>query len=68
MKNITGISKVESIIRSKNTIIMNAKRYNKNMLDKDIEEHLLRAEDDIKNGRVRDMEEVFKEWKEEYGI
>lgn len=68
MKNITGISKVENVIHSKNTVIMNAKTYNKNMLDKDIEEHLLRAEDDIRNGRVRDMEEVFKEWKEKYGI
>jgi len=47
--------------------ITNIKEY-KRMVENDIEEHLLRAEDDIKNGRVRDAEEVFKEWKEKYGI
>lgn len=36
--------------------------------EKEIEEHLLKAEDDIENGRVRDAREVFKEWKTEYGI
>ena len=34
----------------------------------DIEEHLLKAEDDIRNGRVKDAREVFKGWKEKYGI
>ena len=38
------------------------------LLKEDIEEHLLKAEDDIRNGRVRDAREVFKEWKEKYGI
>lgn len=33
---------------------------------KSIVESLLKAEDDIKNGRMRDSEEVFKEWKEKY--
>ena len=33
-----------------------------------IEEHLLKAEDDIRKGRVRDAREVFKEWKGKYGI
>lgn len=33
-----------------------------------IEKHLLRAEDDIRNGRVRDAEEVFKMWDEKYGL
>ena len=32
-----------------------------------IEKHLLKAEDDIKNGRVKDAEEVFKMWDEKYG-
>ena len=39
-----------------------------NQIKKDIEEHLLKAEDDIRNGRVRNAREVFKEWKEKYGI
>lgn len=33
-----------------------------------IEKHLLKAEDDIRNGRVRDAEEVFKMWDEKYGL
>ncbi len=45
-------------------VIMKMEEYREKMLKKDIEEHLLRAEDDIKNGRVRDAREVFKEWKE----
>jgi len=35
---------------------------------KEIEEHLLKAEDDIENGRVKDLEEVLKEWKIKYGL
>ena len=45
-------------------VIMKMEEYREKMLKKDIEEHLLKAEDDIKNGRVRDAREVFKEWKE----
>ena len=33
-----------------------------------IEKHLLKAEDDIRNGRVRDAKEVFKMWIEKYGL
>ena len=44
------------------------KKLKKKNLDKDIEEHLINAEDDIRNGRVRDAKEVFKQWKEQYGI
>ena len=42
--------------------------YKEKLLKKDIEEHLLKAEDDIENGRVKEAREVFKEWKEQYGI
>ena len=34
----------------------------------EIIEHLLKSEDDIEHGRVRDAREVFEEWKEKYGI
>ena len=34
--------------------------------DEEIEEALLRAEDDIRNGRVMDAEEVFLEWERKY--
>lgn len=49
-------------------VIMNMEEYIEKILKEDIEKHLLRAEDDIRNGRVRDAREVFKEWKEKYGI
>ena len=48
--------------------IMKMEEYREKLLKEDIEEHLLKAEDDIRNGRVRDAREVFKEWKEKYGI
>ena len=50
------------------SIVFNTKEYKKILLKKEIEEHLLKAEDDIKNGRVRDAREVFKEWEQKYGI
>ena len=49
-------------------VIMKMEEYREKLLKEDIEEHLLKAEDDIRNGRVRDAREVFKEWKEKYGI
>lgn len=49
-------------------VIMKMEEYKEKLLKKDIEEHLLKAEDDIKNGRVKEAREVFKEWKEQYGI
>ena len=49
-------------------VIMKMEEYKEKILKKDIEEHLLKAEDDIRNGRVRNAREVFKEWKEKYGI
>lgn len=52
-----------ALIKNNNVIVMS-----KEELKKDIEEHLLKAEDDIRNGRVRDAREVFQEWKEKYGI
>ena len=38
-----------AVIKNNNVIVMS-----KEELKKDIEEHLLKAEDDIRNGRVRD--------------
>ena len=49
-------------------VIMNMEEYKEKMLKEEIEEHLIKAEDDIKNGRVRNAREVFKEWKVQYGI
>lgn len=68
----TAINKYGDIVISKNNknniIIMSIEEYKKKLMKEDIEKHLLKAEDDIRNGRVRDAREVFKEWKEQYGI
>ncbi len=58
------IKELETAVSKNNNVIVMSKEELKN----DIEEHLLRAEDDIRNGRVRDAREVFQEWKEKYGI
>ena len=51
-----------------NIVIMKMEEYREKILKEEIEEHLLKAEDDIRNGRVKDAREVFKEWKKIYGI
>lgn len=43
-------------------VIMKMEEYREKLLKEDIEEHLLKAEDDIRNGRVKDAREVFKGW------
>ncbi len=58
------IKEMETAVSKNNNVIVMSKEE----LKKDIEEHLLKAEDDIRNGRVRDAREVFQEWKEKYGI
>ena len=49
-------------------VIMKMEEYKEKILKKDIEEHLLKSEEDIENGRVKDAREVFNEWKGKYGI
>ena len=49
-------------------VIMKMEEYKEKLLKKDIEKHLLKAEEDIRNDRVIDAREVFKEWKEKYEI
>lgn len=67
----TVVDENENMIVTKNKnkiIVMNMEEYRIKMQKKDIEEHLIKAEDDIDNGRVKDADEVFNEWKEKYGI
>ena len=76
MQQVTNIQQLETAINqngemviskdNNNIIIMNLEEYRNKALEKDIEKHLLKAEDDIKNGRVREAREVFNEWKEKY--
>ena len=78
MREVTNIQDLKTAINQNgemvitmnknNVVIMKMEEYREKLLKKDIEEHLLKAEDDIINGRVRDAREVFKEWKEKHGI
>ena len=42
--------------------------YKKRLMDEKIDRSILKSEDDYNNGRVRNAEDVFAEWKEKYGI
>ena len=50
-----------------NVILMSMEEYKKSLIKDKIKNNLIKAEEDIKLGRVRD-EEVFKEWNAKYGI
>ena len=77
MQQVTNIQELESAVNlngemvvsknSKNNIIvMSMEEYKKKLLKDKIEKSLLKAEEDIENGRVRDAEDVFKEWNTKY--
>ena len=78
MQQITNIQELKTAInqngemvitmRNDKIIMMKMEEYRKKIMKEDIEKHLLKAEDDIRNGRVREARDVFKEWKEKYGI
>ena len=51
-----------------NVILMSMEEYKKSLMKDKIKNNLIKAEEDIKLGRVRDAEEVFKEWNAKYGI
>ena len=51
-----------------NVILMSMEEYKKTLIKDKIKNNLIKAEEDIKLGRVRDAEEVFKEWNAKYGI
>ncbi len=51
-----------------NVILMSMEEYKKSLIKNKIKNNLIKAEEDIKLGRVRDAEEVFKEWNAKYGI
>lgn len=55
-------------LNNNNIVTMKMEEYKRRLMKEEIEKHLLKAEDDIKNGRVREAREVFKEWKEKYVI
>lgn len=51
-----------------NVILMSMEEYKKSLIKDKIKNNLIKAEKDIKLGRVSDAEEVFKEWNAKYGI
>lgn len=51
-----------------NVILMSMEEYKKSLIKDKIKNNLIKAEEDIKLGRVRDAEGVFKEWNAKYGI
>lgn len=58
------ISKTEK----NNVIFMSMEQYIEKMLDRDIDKKLIQSEEDYQNGRVKDADEVFNEWKAKYYI
>lgn len=79
MQQVTNLQELETAINlngemvvSKNSknkvIIMSMEEYKKKLLQEKIESNLLKSEEDIENGNIQDAEEVFEEWKTEYGI
>ena len=75
MQQVTNIKELETAVNlngemvvSKNSrnniVVMSMEEYKKKLLKDKIERNLLKAEDDIKKGRVKEVEDVFKEWNE----
>lgn len=51
-----------------NVVVMSMEEYKRKMLDEEIERKILKSEEDYNNGRVKEAEDVFKEWELKYGI
>lgn len=67
-----ALNKYGDIVLSKNernnVFVMSIEEYRKKLLDEEIDRKIMESEEDYNNGRVKDAEEVFKEWEEQYGI
>ena len=79
MQQVTNIQELESAVNlngemvvskngKNNIIVMSMEEYKKKLMKDKIKKNLLKAEEDIENGRVRDAEDVFEEWNKKYGI
>ncbi len=79
MQNLTNLKEIETAVEQygevvvskneeNNVIVMSMEEYKKRKLDKRIEKHLLKSEEDIRMGRTRNAREVFKEFEEKYGF
>lgn len=71
MKQLTNLQKIaqkELVLRNEGKRGRGMEELKNNLLNRRIDEALLKSEADYENGRVRDAEEVFEEWKIKYGI
>lgn len=69
MKQITNLQEIE--VNEKDEILIDEKisnDYEKETLSEETIKCLLKSEEDIEKGRTRNAREVFKEWKEKYGL
>ncbi len=79
MQQVTNLQELETAINlngemvvSKNSknhvIIMSMEEYKQKLMKNKIEKNLIKAEEDIEKGRVRDAKDIFKDWHAKYGI
>ncbi len=79
MQQVTNLQELETAINlngemvvSKNSknhvIIMSMEEYKQKLMKNKIEKNLIKAEEDIEKGRVRDAKDIFKDWHVKYGI
>lgn len=79
MQRVTNLQEIETAINKNgemvitknnenNVIVMSMDEYKKKLLDEEIEDKLLKSEEDYENGNIKDSTEVFGEWKLKYGI
>lgn len=83
MQKLTSFNEIESAVEKYGEIVVTKndendlvfmsmeeykKQLNEKRIDEEIEQKILESEEDYNNGRVRDAEDVFKEWKEKYKI
>jgi len=51
-----------------NVVVMSIEEYKNKLLNERIEKHLLKSEDDIRNGRTKNAIAVFEEMEDKYGF
>lgn len=79
MQQVTNLQELEMVINengevvvsknhNNNVIVMSIEEYKKKLLDDEIEEKLLKAEEQIEEGRTVKAIEVFRELEEKYGF
>ena len=79
MRQITSLKEIEEVInkngemvigknKKNNIVVMSMEEYKNNIFDSETIKKLLKAEEDIENGRTRKAAEVIKELQGKYGF